>query len=549
MANLHGSRSGAERRNAEYSTVASAETATEKATEHAAREQAALLIEADNLPGARALLDPFATSGRHVGTLTTLARVCTDQGDFEAALAALERAEVLDPSDRKTWRLKAKLLAALRRHREALVYLRRLALLDSDAPASAHVDLLRGLLRTFDKSSSGTPAVKASNTELERTFARFLKSPGRTSQLDQQCAGLYYLLSNGSPQAIRIYAEADPCPPTHRDVTARLIKLEKLGPIRRPMPDPDSVARKGWALCELADVQIHSALGWLPVLATGEAMASGYVLHSKRFRGVNPASPLMLFRGSHAELRLPKDVPVVHEAAFLLGGSSSYYETLIHHFSGLAKAECCGLPPDAVLVVGADMPGFQLELLSLLGYADRRRVEVAADCSMGFHRLFVPSLVEQDADSEALARWFRSRLTNEACVAHRKLYVQPGHDVEISNADAVNGLFESHGYERVDVSSMSVAEQASLFAEALAVAGVSSEGMTNLTFCIPGAKVLELRPVHWKASGGQMDFERLARAFGHSYAVEECARVRASTDLITISVDLDSASRWLEALS
>ncbi len=539
LANLHDNTRKGE--SAKTTSAAQRETAYDAAADEAARQTATALIEAGDLRGARAALDPFAATSRSVGTLTTFSRICTDQGDLDSALAALERAEALDPADKKTWRLKAKLLAAFGRHQEALVYLRRLAVSDPGAPAVAQVDLLRGLLRTFAKPRGLAAVERAFDTELARSLDRYRQAPGRDARLDQQFASLFYLLTYGSPTALQLYTEAAPCPPSHRDVTSALLPLGRLAHAQESLPDESGA----WALHVLHDVQIHPALGWLAVGAGGEAMESGHAFGSGQFHGVNPRSPLMMFRGSHAELRLPRDVRLEPGPALLLGGSPSCYDTLVHVLPRLAVAEKCGAPADIALVVPAHMHAYQREWLSRLGYAGRRLVEVSDDAPVQFARLHVPTRVSlvtrQDA---ALLGWYRSRVTEHPSAPTRKLYLLPGTEVEIANGDAVRAMFESHGYESIDALSLPVERQLALFAQATAIAGTTSDGMTNLVFT-PAASVLELRPVHWIASGGRMHFERLAHACGHTFAAEECARLGASDGAITIMVDLPRLSRRL----
>ena len=524
--------------------------------EGAARRLAAFYLERGSLAAARATLEPFMPSGRDLGTFTTLARICTEQGDLVRALAALKRAEALDSANRKVWRLTAKLLTTQRRSREALVYLRRIALADADAPASAHVDLLRGLFRVFDKSQRSAGASRATRAELELVLKRFEAAPGIDDKLRMQFPGLYYLLSSGSPEAVRLYNTAAPCPPSHRDVTAQLVSLDKWSARQRLNAWRGSdleTPNQGHALYSLENVQIHPAMGWLPLLADGAAMPSGHVLLSKHFRATSPHSPLMLVRGTHAELRLPREMVHKTAPAVLVGGSESYYETLVHQIAGLAVVERSGLARDLPLVGSSHMAAFQRELLALLGYGSNRLIEVADDRPAQFRTLHVPAALAVRAQrvDPLVVRWYRSRLASrEAPEPHRRLYVVPGPSVPIANADEVSALMVSHGFEQVDVVTMNVQAQIDLFSQARQVVGATSEGIANILFLPPGSALLELRPINWVASGGHLHFELLARACGHQYVVEECLRAGSSgAGEMPITVDIDQLRKHLGAWS
>jgi capsular polysaccharide biosynthesis protein len=60
------------------------------------------------------------------------------------------------------------------------------------------------------------------------------------------------------------------------------------------------------------------------------------------------------------------------------------------------------------------------------------------------------------------------------------------------NEDAVEALMQAHGFACVSLTGMTLAEQIALFRGAEVVAGGHGAGLTNVVFCQPGARVLEL---------------------------------------------------------
>jgi tetratricopeptide (TPR) repeat protein len=509
--------------------------APDPVVEAAASAAAQSAIDAGDLSTALTALTPFIPSGRNVQTFTTLARVYTEQGNFPRAVEALERAEWLDPSDRVVWQLIAKLLATQGRHREALVYLRRLALVDINAPASAYVAWLRGLLRARDSGIKETRVARALRGELKGVLDRFRAAPGKDVATELQFASLYYLLSDGSPEAVDIYNSAAPCPPTHHDVTTKLVSLDKWC-LDHSLPELPA-GESGQRVFTLKNVQVHRALDWSPVLEEGRILAmGGHDIQSRHFQAAQPFSPLLLFRGTRAELRLQREIPVEEEPSLLIGGSASYYDTVVNAVAGFAVAEASGLSMDLPIVVPAGMAPFQRELLELLGYAGNRLVEVPEDQPLLFRSLHVPSRLARASRSIAplIGAWYCERLARSGNSGDRRLFLKPGPDVAVANIGALTTFFEALGFACIDASDLSVSSLIPLFSSAKVVVSATSEALTNIVFCPPGTRILELRPVHWVASGGQMHFEQLSVACGHVYAVEECARAGSDRGLSVV---------------
>jgi capsular polysaccharide biosynthesis protein len=66
------------------------------------------------------------------------------------------------------------------------------------------------------------------------------------------------------------------------------------------------------------------------------------------------------------------------------------------------------------------------------------------------------------------------------------------------NEHEVEAAFVESGFEIVRPETLTLAEQARLFAEAVVIAGASGAAMTNLLFCLPETRVLCLMPKEWR---------------------------------------------------
>ncbi|WP_087972290.1 glycosyltransferase family 61 protein [Oceanobacillus rekensis] len=63
---------------------------------------------------------------------------------------------------------------------------------------------------------------------------------------------------------------------------------------------------------------------------------------------------------------------------------------------------------------------------------------------------------------------------------------------KVINEEEVMGVLEKRGFKKIVLSSMSVQEQINIFSSAKAVIGSNGAGLTNLLFCNPGTKVIQL---------------------------------------------------------
>lgn len=149
---------------------------------------------------------------------------------------------------------------------------------------------------------------------------------------------------------------------------------------------------------------------------------------------------------------------------------------------------------------------YAVETLTLLGLSDAV-LAIAPDEARRFGQLVVLSPVFGDLASapSSLILGLYDDLLGAALGGVRA--PKPTRRLYISRADSLNrplqhetalaAALESQGFETIVLSGRSLSEQARLFAEAAVVVGPHGAGLTNLGFCRPGTKVLELTPSHY----------------------------------------------------
>ena len=157
-----------------------------------------------------------------------------------------------------------------------------------------------------------------------------------------------------------------------------------------------------------------------------------------------------------------------------------------------------GEEADRWLIPG-DAPAYVGQWLDLLGIpADRRHAVDHRRETFEVDRLLVASVPGRN-------RWVPESAVDEirSSVAHlatgtggRRFVIQRAQERRrlLLNAPEVVEALTRQGFEVIDPGTMTVAEEAALFAGAEVVVGVHGAGLTNMVFCRPGTAVVELTP-------------------------------------------------------
>lgn len=155
------------------------------------------------------------------------------------------------------------------------------------------------------------------------------------------------------------------------------------------------------------------------------------------------------------------------------------------------------LPDEQVdAIVVPHQAGYQQQLLELAGISGRF-LQPARGLTYAADRLLVPSTPNQDLDAPRfVVNWLRRRLPATG-TAHtpRRLYLSRGQRRNsrryLQEAELVPTL-ERLGFVVLDPGSLSVQEQIDTFAGAEMIVAPHGAALTNITFCQPGARVLEM---------------------------------------------------------
>jgi hypothetical protein len=208
--------------------------------------------------------------------------------------------------------------------------------------------------------------------------------------------------------------------------------------------------------------------------------------------------------------RLPAERRVEGTVLSLVShGSARNYFHLITDLAprwGIAQEALPGLEPDHV-VVNTDWPAHR-EILHLLGIDRYPLIQPDRAMNLRADRLLVPGLHGfRGLAPPWVTDWLRDQLPADRTQGRpRRLYVTRG---EVPNSRrmvherGVVEVLEQRGFTRFDPMGWTVQEQIDHFAAAEAVVAPHGAALTNLTFCPPGVRVLEmfaptyLNPAFW----------------------------------------------------
>lgn len=208
-------------------------------------------------------------------------------------------------------------------------------------------------------------------------------------------------------------------------------------------------------------------------------------------------------------LKIPGKVAVIAQHG---AGScwSNYYHTLYEVFGRLAILEMNAIEYDW-LYIPTDKK-FVREILELWGIDSEKIISPPNEYfAIQSDELIVPSLVINTSAGHkhsgnfqhpVTLKYIRDKLLKSA--QHKKIDVSHfSKKVFITRKDSYNGrrfsnedevfaLFEKKGFKRYSLCNLSVVEQILLFNNAEIVVSEQGSGLTNILFCKPGTKVVEI---------------------------------------------------------
>lgn len=197
-----------------------------------------------------------------------------------------------------------------------------------------------------------------------------------------------------------------------------------------------------------------------------------------------------------------RELPILQRKYASIGVASGHAHQVYYHWINDILPRLIAilnyLDEEDKIVVNANF-GFQQETLTRLGINQRRIINAAPDLHVAAEKITVSLCADEYGKANLVAcELARSLfLPRSSGGKSRRLYISraDAHSRRIVNERELFESLEKVGFDSVECSSMTVAEQARLFSEAKYVIGPHGASLTNLMFCAPGTKVIEIMPV------------------------------------------------------
>jgi len=238
-------------------------------------------------------------------------------------------------------------------------------------------------------------------------------------------------------------------------------------------------------------------------------------------------------------------------------GDGNYYHYLMDVIVKLGVLEQTpSIPTPGRWYASVSGPPFQRQLLELAGLAPDTVVDAGDHPHVLADELVVPAPpAMSEVNPPWAVHWLRDRLLPRVDLSgpRQRIYVTRGPSANnrtVLNDDAVTAVLEARGFVLVDPGEMTVADQIRTFANADVVVAAHGAALANLTFCAPGATVIELFPVgcllpdYWRLVSGIPGVDhRYLTARGRAPR-----RGRAGALVRDIEVDVPALQRLLDEI-
>ena len=211
----------------------------------------------------------------------------------------------------------------------------------------------------------------------------------------------------------------------------------------------------------------------------------------------------------------------------LLGNrnAKNYYHWMNDVLPALELIRKAGIALDSIdtFVVNPLTSQFQRETLAHFGIEESRLHSIKDGEFMAADELVLPRYGSNSLGTSQ-GRWNPEFLRREFAPEKplpqiRKLYLSRGTQGSrsVSNEEDLQDVLDANGFETVHLEGMNIYEQAELFSQANMILGPHGAGFSNIAFCLPGTRVIEMFSTHM-----QPCFWSIASALNFTYAALYC---------------------------
>lgn len=219
----------------------------------------------------------------------------------------------------------------------------------------------------------------------------------------------------------------------------------------------------------------------------------------------------LLYRGgmAHSVARLSETLEFKTGTWIVLPFSPYYFHTLIEDIPLILEAR--RVNPKVRVMTSSKNPVWTFELLEIMG------VEYVASETNAFKFENYVAITSPRAISPLAVQIIHSAIGIKHKRGNQKIFISRGSGLDRSDINlekSIMNYLEPVGFQAVDPSKLSVAEQILIFSEAKIIVGLHGGALANMIWCKPGAQVIEIFNHPYRTH----DFIRLSAACKHQYS-------------------------------
>ncbi|NER38457.1 MAG: DUF563 domain-containing protein [Oscillatoria sp. SIO1A7] len=258
--------------------------------------------------------------------------------------------------------------------------------------------------------------------------------------------------------------------------------------------------------------RIHPQFSWqnhvypstfIAFVANGRAWADAYTTaviaaENKIVEDICQGSYPLIF----CSQKLPSPIELPGKVAFLsVRGGSTYFHWLSDLLGRIALLRSRGIDfgkIDFFVVSSCHLP-YQRETLNILGIPESKIVQSSRSPHIRAEQLIVPSLpgtvgIMTEKTGQFLRREILPQKIWQQASAPERIYIsrKSASYRRVVNEDEIISVLRKFGFVAIALENLSFREQVALLAAAKVIVSPHGAGLTNLVFCNPGAKVIEI---------------------------------------------------------
>ena len=199
------------------------------------------------------------------------------------------------------------------------------------------------------------------------------------------------------------------------------------------------------------------------------------------------------------EVDVPDEIDYVDQPAVLIGNSDVYYFWLFYHVTRFWLVQMVQNQNEVECFLNKKTNSFQKQTLKLLqinsndfGYLNLGATK--------FRQLYLPTGIHRWSFTHPKAiEWLRGELLSTQSHPYRRVFLSRRDAARrrLLNEEEIFDRLKPYGFELVIPTTLSVAEQITVFSQAEIIVGPHGSGFANIVFASPQAKVIEIQSPDW----------------------------------------------------